>query len=326
MAERFIRLISPNKSKPFSITLAGISYPDATYHIQRPNYHNIFCFEYVISGKGIVRTNGKEFCVSAGDSYMLLPENEHDYFSDPKDPMKKIWFNASGTLISALLDLYRLKKNTVFEQLDTSEYILKIHKIIQDRTLSPLEIQDKYTLLFHELLQYVKNNISKEQYSPAQKIRDFITQNAFDNISLTDLAKLIYRSESQVSRIFKEAYATTPYKFLLECKMNHAKNMLLSSNMSIKEIAEILSFSDEHYFSNIFKEKIGVSPKNYRNQNTTERKIYQACDLLLTSSLSVTEVASAFRFPSEAYFIDIFTKHMGMTPLEYRIKNQSKEI
>lgn len=149
-------------------------------------------------------------------------------------------------------------------------------------------------------------------------------QNAFDNLSLKELSDLIHRSKVQTNRIFKDAFDTTPYEFLLECKMKHAKNMLLSSNLSVKEISELLNFSDEHYFSNLFKTKIGVSPKNYRNQNILNRKILHASELLLSSSMSIREIAHSLQFSTESFCVEEFAKQMGLTPQSFRKKNLTK--
>ena len=72
------------------------------------------------------------------------------------------------------------------------------------------------------------------------------------------------RSESQTIRIFKRAYGVTPYAYLLEKKLDLAGQLLRDTNLSVREIAEKLSFADEYYFSNVFKKKTGVSPSVYR--------------------------------------------------------------
>lgn len=264
MNEKFIKIPVPNKNKPFSITLAGITYPHKGYHINRKK-SNTMCIEYVISGGGIVRCNSKEYHVSTGDTYLLLPGEDHEYFSDETTPFKKIWFNAQGPMINILVNLYNLKGITVFKNTDTQIFFEKIHNILQDKVLSLPEIQDKYTLVFHKMLQFLCTSILPQKKTSAHKLKDYIDMNVFEDINIKKLSQLIYKSESQTIRIFKEEFGTTPYNYLLESKINYAKNMLRNSAVSIKEISNRLCFSDEYYFSNIFKQKTGMSPKSFRN-------------------------------------------------------------
>ena len=75
-------------------------------------------------------------------------------------------------------------------------------------------------------------------------------------------------SESQTIRLFKKNFGTTPYTYVLNKKINFAKKLLIDTNLSVKEISTKLCFSDEYYFSNIFKEKVGCSPSQYRRSRT----------------------------------------------------------
>ena len=197
---------------------------------------------------------------------MLLPGYDHEYFSNSKSPMKKIWFNATGPLIPLLTSLYGFEKTMIFKNTDTSRYIEKVHQVLKSKELLPSEIQDNYTLIFHEILMFLNHNIYESELSPAQKIKNYIDMHVFDTIKLETLSGIIYRSESQTIRIFKNEFGITPHQYILESKINHARNMLISSAMPVNEIAEKLSFADEHYFSNIFKDKVGMSPNKYRNK------------------------------------------------------------
>jgi AraC-like DNA-binding protein len=80
------------------------------------------------------------------------------------------------------------------------------------------------------------------------------------------MAKHIGRSESQTIRIFKRDWGTTPYRYLLDKRIELAKLYLNGSARSIKQIADELGFVDEFYFSDIFKKKTGLAPGRYRNK------------------------------------------------------------
>ena len=64
--------------------------------------------------------------------------------------------------------------------------------------------------------------------------------------------------------VFKNIYKKTPKKYIVEMRMEKAKELLIYSRYSVSEIAEKLGYSDNTYFSNAFKSYMGVSPLNFR--------------------------------------------------------------
>jgi transcriptional regulator GlxA family with amidase domain len=66
--------------------------------------------------------------------------------------------------------------------------------------------------------------------------------------------------------MLKSEMNTTPYDYLLERRFAQAKSLLQSTNLLIKEIAFRCGFTDEHYFSDLFKRKCGTTPREYRTK------------------------------------------------------------
>src|SRR5690606_28313939 len=92
---------------PFFIEMTGISYCDETYRIARKN-SPIYVFEYILEGGGTVIVEDKQFVARKGDVYILHRQSNHEYYSDKAKPWTKIWFNAVGTLIDSLMQVYGL--------------------------------------------------------------------------------------------------------------------------------------------------------------------------------------------------------------------------
>ena len=133
MREEFINQPAFDSGLPFSIEIAGISYCDGSYRIVRNN-SPVVCLEYVISGSGTVKTDGKTFYPSAGDTYMLhVGENQY-YWSDKSNPWKKYWININGSNFKKLLDVFKLNKSHHFPGLDTRAELLEIIEIAKNAT------------------------------------------------------------------------------------------------------------------------------------------------------------------------------------------------
>ena len=123
--------------------------------------------------------------------------------------------------------------------------------------------------MFHKLIislysQYLLP--SSENLNDAMRMRNYIDANISRQITVDELASLIFKSRSQAIRIFKKEYGKTPYDYLLESRIKQSKILLKNTNLLIKEIAFKVGFADEHYFSDLFKRKCGTTAMQYRNE------------------------------------------------------------
>lgn len=268
MKEEYILSVPPQSpNSPFAITLAGITYENPSYEITR-SCSKIFTVEYVISGEGHIEVNGKKYTAGAGDTYILLSGQNLHYYSDRINPWRKIWFNARGAFLGETARVFGLDNKTVFSGVNTQPYIERILGICENRELSADRINSLCAPVFTELamFMYIEVNRDRKISEEAMILKSYIDMHTEENISIKALSKLIFRSESQTIRIFRQNFNKTPYDYLLENKINRAKTIILNTNMSIKETAYHLGFADEHYFSGIFRKKTGFSPTEYRKR------------------------------------------------------------
>jgi len=111
--------------------------------------------------------------------------------------------------------------------------------------------------------------------------RDYIADNYLNSFDLVNAAKHSHMSPYHFLRTFKKTFGETPNAFLIRLRIEKAKNMLITENLSITEVCENTGYISLGSFSSRFREQVGVSPSSYR------RKIW---------SLST----EAFRYPSQA--------------------------
>ena len=88
---------------------------------------------------------------------------------------------------------------------------------------------------------------------------------AFSPIEGTILEKK--SSESNLRVKFKDYMGISPNEYRTKSRIEKAKNLLATSQMSVKEITYLLGFYDESYFYKVFKTETGITPKEYRNTN-----------------------------------------------------------
>ena len=245
-----------------NIQMCGITYPDRNYEICRKN-SDVACIEYIEKGMGIVEIDGQTFCPNEGDSYFLQVGTKHHYFSDGENPWQKVFINVSGNLLDSLIEGYGLKNIYFFRGLDLKEEMRHVIKLAKENSEDCTEqIICILNQIFFKMRAHIK--CTDPTLDVAERMKDYLRNHAASRFKIEKLCQYISRSESQTIKIFKAAYGITPYAYFLERKIKLAKDMLLNTNLSVKQIANALSFSDEYYFSNVFKQKTGVSPSKYR--------------------------------------------------------------
>lgn len=140
--------------------------------------------------------------------------------------------------------------------------------------VKPVKEEDFIQALENALSILEKNHGQKEQATDekplpesVQKICRYIEENYSKNINLDDIAAHCSYSRYHISHIFHEASGFTVFSYLLDVRMKKAKELLKNSSLSIKEISSQIGFSDQNYFSNVFKRQIGLSPVEFRSNS-----------------------------------------------------------
>lgn len=83
-------------------------------------------------------------------------------------------------------------------------------------------------------------------------------------ITLNDLAALCHCSKSYISHIFKKHSGLSVRAYINQIRLSEAKRLLADTALSIKEISDMVGFSDPNYFSNTFRAAFSASQKQYR--------------------------------------------------------------
>lgn len=123
-----------------------------------------------------------------------------------------------------------------------------------DMKIAPI-INNIFNMLFEEV----------EHDARIQKAKEFIDLNYDKKITIDDMAKSAYISKYHFSRLFKESTGESPYKYLCMYRIEKAKDLLISTPLSVNEIAVRVGFDDVSSFIYSFKKHMYVSPLQFRN-------------------------------------------------------------
>ena len=242
---------SPQNDAPLEILMAGITHPDTTYHMKRPKSRGIYVLEYVVSGKGHVIYENNHFSPSAGDVYFLQPHSDQEYYSAPDTPWEKIWINSRGRLMDMLCNAYNMQGLVYFPQCPVKEEFIKALDIVKNRGEGA---QLQITLQLHKIISLLHDwhfqRFDAKHSREGLCLREYLDANWQKKISIAELAAIIMKSPAQTMRIFQKDWGDTPYNYLQKLRCSYACRYLNNTEHSIKELASLLGFKDEFYFSN----------------------------------------------------------------------------
>lgn len=112
-------------------------------------------------------------------------------------------------------------------------------------------------------LEFKAHGLSRSQL---ERVIDYIKVNLARDLSILDLATLTNMSESHFSRSFKRSVGISPYRYLMQQRVERAKQLLKQQVISISDIALDCGFANQTHLTKVFRQMIGVTPKVYRKR------------------------------------------------------------
>lgn len=117
-------------------------------------------------------------------------------------------------------------------------------------------------LLSRFLTKAIRTKMSHD--NRLRHIRKFIRENLDKSISIDSLAKMAHLSKDHFIHLFKSEYGESPLQYINHRKIELAETKLFTTQQNVKEIAYSLGFSDDSYFTRLFRQTTGTTPVSYR--------------------------------------------------------------
>ena len=119
------------------------------------------------------------------------------------------------------------------------------------------------------LLEYISIIISAKEHKEnpiIKKVCEYIYNNTEKDISLEQMADYVNVSSFYLSKLFKEERGVTFVNYLNDTRLEKSRDLLKTTQLSIKEITAAVGYNDQNYFSRIFRNKYGVTPTDFRSE------------------------------------------------------------
>jgi len=238
---------------------------------------NEFQINYITDGEGILETRHGIFELKKGAVFLTFPEVWHRYKPLAKTGWTENFIGFNGEIATKIIATPHFPQQApVFyfgikeELLDT---YLKVFDLVKKEKPGFQQIASGMIIkLLGYLISFEKQKgfSGKRIEQVIETIRFEIRQNLASDFDLNTLAQKHNVSYSYFRKMFKKYTGVSPGQYHLQLRIMRAKELLVSTEKSVKEISYELGFQSIFYFSNLFKKKTGTTPSNFRNKNLLE--------------------------------------------------------
>ncbi|QZT37876.1 AraC family transcriptional regulator [Halosquirtibacter xylanolyticus] len=233
---------------------------------------------YITKGAGVYETPHTTFRVNEGDVILVFPYEWHRYRPEKSRGWTEYYVGFNGDIADRIISFFDSKNPVLYIGFNDDIYGAF-------KTIIQLSIEEKVGyqyavggqiiyllgLLKHILLN--KNYGNTEIEKVINQSRIYMRTHLTDDFRMEDLAKDLHVGYSLFRIEFKKYTGVSPRQYLLQLKIQRAKNLLANAIFPIKEVAYRSGFESSYYFSRAFRKYVGQSPSDYRKGITLKATI-----------------------------------------------------
>ncbi|MBE5751946.1 MAG: helix-turn-helix domain-containing protein [Clostridiales bacterium] len=250
-----------------------------TWNMAKLQSHDFYEIYYLLEGERTFFIKDKTFTLQKNSIVVISPFQMHKteggaykrvnvYISaDLLDENERKFLNACSSLIAFQLD--PAKKNT----------FLALLKPFFTKASKDDSLKQKYTLAFAKALLCTLQSatlkpLSVSPKSPVQndskavilQVVAYINQHFQEDISLDRLKDVFFLSKNTLCKNFQRVMNCSVMEYCSKVRLSKAKHLLLTTDKSMEDIADLCGYSSANYFSLLFKSKTGIAPSHYRKK------------------------------------------------------------
>ncbi len=153
------------------------------------------------------------------------------------------------------------------EETELNAVLNKALEKIEKRKREDRDIHTRMDPVTEQEGEDLLSSVSGDRSSAAVlEARRYIDRYFMDDISVESIAGKFQISPNHFNRIFKQTFQIPCKEYIINVRVEKAKEFLLSPALTVKEVGGLVGYQDPNYFAKVFRKKTGMTPKEYRNQ------------------------------------------------------------
>lgn len=260
----------------FCVGYYRVTEHDYSWHGLQRQDGPLYLIQYTLSGYGAIEIGGEQQLVPPQHAFMVEIPGDHHYYLPPESEHWEFIFvlMRPHNLQSIWEDIIRKAGPVPRIPLDSTP----IHAICSlYREASMNRISDLYqasTLVYHfmmEMYRFSRLPSSQKEDWPLAVHGSIQYMNAHYHqpIGLEQIADHVGLSKYHFNRLFTRITGRSPIQYLTQIRLEKAAELIRYSSLSFEEIAQKVGYASGSYFTKVFKQHIGCSPRDYRSGKST---------------------------------------------------------
>jgi AraC-like DNA-binding protein len=260
---------------------AGANYPPARHpddhHFQweRGRVLRSFQLVFISEGKGVLEHGrpGQANPLRAGDVFLLFPGIWHRFSPDAETGWVEHWIECRGPMLDRLLAAEQLSPTRPVSPLahvsEVYGLFLRMHELIL--ASAPSSRDGAATLAMHLLSRVAVRDADEDSPGASlaerlEKARQLILERSDRPLRVTEIARAVGLGHSRFRQVFARECGTGAREFHAEARLRRACDLLANTELSVKQVAELLGFSSAFHFCHAFKRRLGVPPSRWKTK------------------------------------------------------------
>ena len=262
-------LVNRSSDRYMQVNNCGIQTRTDHFTVTRSNGWKDYHILLIISGTCIVYFQGKAYRLLPGHVAFYAPGEAQKYCFP--EPCESYWVHFSGKAVPEILvecgfssGVYSLTPDTRLSGL-FSEMISRFNG-------ETTRVQSNASMieLLYDLAQRTRHPGAQPDDPGIRAVRFYLDKHYDRTVTLEDLSRRSGYSRSRFSYLFKKVTGCTPLDYQRNIRLNTSCDLLLSTSLSVSEIAARCGYDDPIYFTKLFRRRFCLSPTRYRKENLTK--------------------------------------------------------
>lgn len=242
---------------------------------------DFYALHIILDGKGTFKEHGTSHDLKQGQAFLVRPGQLVSYSVDPSEPWEYIWIGFNGSDVEKLFEqegiggnqtVFNLKKIEVFKKI-LSPLFFKNGSEFFEWQENNLQLQSFCFACLNEFFKQVeKNELEKKNKSVFDEICKYVLLNC-DTVLVNTLCEKFAMSRANLFKIFKKKMDISPQQYIMKCKMERARKLIVETDLPFKVIAHSLGYSEYERFSKVYKKYFNLSPSSFRSSHSSSKEI-----------------------------------------------------
>ena len=243
------------------------------FNIEKGRILNEYQLLYNPEGEGeFESTHCPKTQLKPGDMFLLFPGEWHTYHPNPRTGWKSNWIGFKGKnmddrvkagFLSPEKPIYHVGYSAVIETIYKRAFEAAMEEAAYAQQMMAGLVNHLIGIMY-SLERNIELNKNQQQVDMVGKARLRIRESLESDVTIQKIAEELGVSYSNFRKLFKEYTGLSPATYQQELRLLRAKELLTTTELSIKEIAYRLNFESPDYFSAKFKAKMGIKPSEIK--------------------------------------------------------------